>query len=183
MDHKYLPDTVASTRRQFLRTSALATASMGFPAVVRAQNLNSKLNIAVIGCGGRGGGNLAEVAAGGDHIVALCDVNENNLNAAAAKYVDAKKFIDFRQLYAELKDYDAVVVSTAEHTHALATLPALKAGKHVYCEKPLTHNVWETRIIREAAKKAKVATQMGTQIHAGTNYRRVVELIQTHKHS
>jgi predicted dehydrogenase len=133
----------------------------------------------VIGCGGRGAGNLAAVTANGEqHIVALCDINENNLNAAAAKYTDARKFIDFRQLYAEMKDYDAVVVSIAEHTHALATLPALKAGKHIYCEKPLTHNVRETRIISEAAKKAKVATQMGTQIHAGANYRRVVELIQ-----
>ena len=66
----------------------------------------------------------------------------------------------------------------AEHTHAFATLPALQLGKHVYCEKPLTHNVWEARVIREAAAKAKVATQMGTQIHAGDNYRRVVELIQ-----
>ncbi|MDD4016712.1 MAG: Gfo/Idh/MocA family oxidoreductase [Kiritimatiellae bacterium] len=178
MNRKHVPHTVVSTRRQFLSASALAAASMGFPAVVRAQNLNSKLNIVVIGCGGRGGGNMAAVAAKGEHIAALCDVNENNLNAAAAKHADAKRFIDFRQLYAELKDYDAVVVSTAEHTHALATLPALTAGKHVYCEKPLAHNVWETRIIREAAKKANVATQMGTQIHAGTNYRRVVELIQ-----
>ena len=76
-------------------------------------------------------------------------------------------------------DFDAVVVSTTEHTHAFATLPALQLGKHVYCEKPLTYNIGEARIIREAAAKAKVATQMGTQIHAGDNYRRVVELIQT----
>ena len=109
MKHNHLSDTVVSTRRQFLRASALATAAMGFPAVVRAQNLNSKLNIVVIGCGGRGGGNLAAVTANGDHIAALCDVNENNLNAAAAKYADAKKFIDFRQLYAELKDYDGAI--------------------------------------------------------------------------
>lgn len=167
-----------ASRRQFLRTTSLAAAAMGFPAIVRGQNLNSKLSIAVIGCGGRGASNLGDVAANGDNIVALCDVNENHLNAAVAKYPQAKKFIDFRQLYADLKDYDAVVVSTAEHTHALATLPALKAGKHVYCEKPLTHNVWEARMVREAAKKAKVATQMGTQIHAGANYRRVVELVQ-----
>src|SRR5262249_5590163 len=79
----------------------------------------------------------------------------------------------------ELKDFDAVVVSTAEHTHAFATLPALRMKKHVYCEKPLTHNTWETRIIRQAAREAKVATQMGTQIHATSNYRRIVELIQT----
>ncbi len=72
-----------------------------------------------------------------------------------------------------------MVVSTTEHTHAFATLPALQLGKHVYCEKPLTYNVAEARIIREAAAKAKVATQMGTQIHAGDNYRRVVELVQT----
>src|SRR6185436_14123450 len=77
------------------------------------------------------------------------------------------------------KEFDAVVVSTCEHTHAFATLPALQLGKHVYCEKPLTHSIWEARIIREAAAKAKVATQMVTQIHAGDNYRRVVELVQT----
>jgi predicted dehydrogenase len=71
-----------------------------------------------------------------------------------------------------------VVVSTAEHTHAFATLPALQQGKHVYCEKPLTHSIWEARVIREATRKAKVATQMGTQIHAGSNYRRVVELVR-----
>jgi predicted dehydrogenase len=169
----------SSSRRQFLRTSTLAAASVGFPAIVRGQNPNGKLNIAVIGCGGRGAGNLADVASKGDDIVALCDVNTQNLASAAAKFPMAKTFVDFRQLYADLKDYDAVVVSTAEHTHALATLPALQSGKHVYCEKPLTHNVWEARMIREAARKAKVATQMGTQIHAGSNYRRVVELIQS----
>ena len=76
-------------------------------------------------------------------------------------------------------EFDAVVVSTCEHTHAFATLPALQLGKHVYCEKPLTHSIYEARIIREAAAKAGVATQMGTQIHAENNYRRVVELIQT----
>jgi predicted dehydrogenase len=84
-----------------------------------------------------------------------------------------------RQLYDELKNFDAVVVSVAEHTHAFATLPALKLRKHVYCEKPLTHNVFEARKVREAARAAGVATQMGTQIHAGGNYRRVVELVQS----
>ena len=173
-----LPHRVGG-RRQFLRTSVLGSAALGFPGIVRGQGLNGKLNIAVIGCGGRGAGNLADVAAGGDRIVALCDVNSQHLATAAARYPEAKKFADFRELYASLKDYDAVVISTAEHTHALATLPALKAGKHVYCEKPLTHNVWEARMIREAAVKAKVATQMGTQIHADGNYRRVVELIRS----
>jgi hypothetical protein len=111
--------------------------------------------------------------------VALCDVNERNLKAASEKYPQARTFADFRMLYDYADEFDAVVVSTCEHTHALATLPALQMGKHVYCEKPLTHNVWEARVIREAAANAKVATQMGTQIHASDNYRRVVELIET----
>ena len=163
-----------TNRRHFLRTILAASVA---PAIVRAQ-AGRKLNVAIIGCGGRGAGNLAEIAANGENIVALCDVNANNLAAAAKKYPDAKTFADFRKLYDEFKDFDAVAVSTAEHTHSFATLPALRMKKHVYCEKPLAHNVWETRKIREAAKAAGVATQMGTQIHAMKNYRRVVELIQ-----
>jgi predicted dehydrogenase len=168
-----------SSRRRFLRDTSIATASavVGFPALLRSASPNEKLNIAVIGCGGRGGSNLAEVSS--ENIVALCDVNERLLDAAAAKHPKARKFIDYRKLYDEVKDFDAVVVSCAEHTHAFATLPALQLGKHVYCEKPLTHSIWEARIITEAARRAKVATQMGTQIHASANYRRVVELVQS----
>ena len=114
-----------------------------------------------------------------ENIVSLCDVNESNLRAAGEVFPEAKRYVDFRELYDDANDFDAVVVSTCEHTHAFATLPALELGKHVYCEKPLTHSVWEARIIREAAAHAGVATQMGTQIHAGENYRRVVELIQS----
>jgi predicted dehydrogenase len=167
------------SRRTFLQKSA-ATAGVltwSAPAVLRGRNLNEKLNIAVIGCGGRGGGNLQSVSS--ENIVALCDVNEQNLQRAAQKYPQARSLVDFRKLYDRAHDFDAVVVSTCEHTHALATLPALQLGKHVYCEKPLTHNIWEARVIREAAVKAQVATQMGTQIHAGDNYRRVVELVQS----
>ena len=167
-----------TSRRTFLsQTGALTAVTFGFPAIISAQSPNRKLNIAVIGSGGRGAGNLAEVSS--ENIVALCDVNERNLDAAATKHPKARKYIDFRKLYDEANDIDAVVVSCAEHTHAFATLPALQMRKHVYCEKPLTHNIWEARIITEAAAKAKVATQMGTQIHAGSNYRRVVELIQS----
>ena len=93
---------------------------------------------------------------------------------------NAKGFSDFRKLFDEsAKDFDAVVVSTCEHTHAAATMLALKHGKHVYCEKPLTHDVWEARQIRLAAAEAKVTTQMGIQIHAGENYHRVVQLVQS----
>jgi len=167
------------SRRTFLRSSAVlaGTVTMGTPAVLHGQNLNERLNIAIIGTGGRGAGNLDAVKS--ENIVALCDVNEASLTPAAAKYPKARMFADFRKLYDHAKEFDAVVVSTTEHTHAFATLPALQLSKHVYCEKPLTHDVWEARIIREAAAKAKVATQQGTQIHAGDNYRRVVELIQT----
>jgi predicted dehydrogenase len=134
------------------------------------------LNIAVIGVGGRGGSNMQDVSS--ENIVALCDVNGKNLAAAAAKHSGARTYRDFRKLYEEANDIDAVVVSTTEHTHAFATLPALKLGKHVYCEKPLTRDVNEARLITQAARAAGVATQMGTQIHAGDNYRRVVELVR-----
>src|SRR5258708_5117391 len=165
------------TRRQFLGTTVLGASALAFPSILAARSPNDKLNLAIIGCGGRGASNLGDVST--ENIVALCDVNENNLNSAAKKFPEARKYVDFRKLYDAEKDIDAVVVSCAEHTHAFATLPALKLGKHVYCEKPLTHSVWEARFITEAAAKAKVATQMGTQIHAGSNYRRVVELIQS----
>ncbi|MBM3878405.1 MAG: Gfo/Idh/MocA family oxidoreductase [Verrucomicrobia bacterium] len=166
--------TLSLSRRQFLAGCLAASAA---PALLEAAAPNAKLNLAIIGCGGRGGGNLAAVSA--ENIVALCDVNARNLEAAAAKHPSARKYIDFRKLYDDAKDIDAVVVSTAEHTHAFATLPALELRKHVFCEKPLTHSTWEARVIRQAARRAKVATQMGTQIHAGSNYRRVVELIQS----
>ncbi len=172
--------TSSLSRRRFLRQAAVTGASiLGAPAVLSARSPDEKLNIVIIGCGGRGAANMKEMLQ--ENIVALCDVSEPNLLRAAEKAPHAKKFRDFRKLYDSLKDgdFDAVVVSTTEHTHAFATLPALQRKKHVYCEKPLTHNLREARLIRLAAKEAGVATQMGTQIHASDNYRRVVELIQS----
>ena len=163
-----------TTRRRFLASSAAALAA---PMFVRARGANERLNVALIGVGGRGRANLNGVKS--ENIVALCDVNRAAVDQAAATYPEARRESDFRKLFDKAAAFDAVVVSTCEHTHAFATLAALQLGKHVYCEKPLTHNIWEARVIREAAGKAKVATQMGTQIHAGDNYRRVVELIQT----
>jgi predicted dehydrogenase len=166
------------TRRQFGQVVVgAALGALAVPTIVRGRNLNEKLNIAMIGVGRRGAHNLKQVAS--ENIVALCDVSEPLLNEAAVNYSQARQYRDFRKLYDHAADFDAVVVSTTEHTHAFATLPALQLGKHVYCEKPLTYNIWEARQIREAAAKTKVATQMGTQIHAGDNYRRVVELVQT----
>jgi predicted dehydrogenase len=166
------------TRRQFNRAAlAAAGAVAAAPALVRGQNLNSKLNIAMIGSGGRGAANLEGVLS--ENITVLCDVNARALDAAARKAPYAKKFTDFRKVFDRPGDFDAVVVSTCEHTHAFATMLALRHGKHVYCEKPLTYNIWEARQIREAAAGAKVATQMGIQIHATENYRQVVELVQS----
>jgi predicted dehydrogenase len=166
------------TRRQFGRHLLVGGSTLAAaPAFLRGKNLTEKLNIAIIGAGGRGGSNLQSVAS--ENIVALCDVNANNLKAAAEKYPKAQKFSDFRKVFEHSADFDAVVVSTCEHTHAFVTMLALQEGKHVYCEKPLTHNIWEARRIREAAAKTQLATQMGIQIHATENYRQVVELVQS----
>ena len=166
------------SRRTFLTSAAAAGAALAAPGFLRARGANEKLNIAMIGSGGRGGANLRQLES--ENIVALCDVDRAAIGKAATKHTKARQETDFRRLYDQhSKEFDAVVVSTCEHTHAVATLAALQLGKHVYCEKPLTHNIWEARVIREAAAKTKVATQMGTQNHATDNYRRVVELVQS----
>lgn len=170
-------------RRRFLRTAGLAVggASLGFPAITRCQSRNSKLGVALIGVGGRGRSNMQATLDAQEDIVALVDVNEGNLAAALEKAPKARRHADFREFFADrLDDVDAVVVSTTEHTHAFAILPALRAGKHVYSEKPLTRDVHECRrIVEEAASRPDLMTQMGTQIHAGENYRRVVELVES----
>lgn len=182
------------SRREFLARGALASAAtLGFPAIVSSRSPNAKVNLAFIGVGGRGAANLmglvgvSTAARKGapaatepsENVVALCDVNGQNLDRAAQLFPKAKTFRDFRKLYEESKDFDAVVVSTTEHTHAYATLPALRLKKPVYCEKPLTRDVAEARLVTEEAARAGVATQMGTQIHGMPNYRRVVELVQS----
>lgn len=178
MNDRYFSTAGRSTRRQFGQIAAgAAVGGFAMPAIVRGRNLNDKLNIAMVGVGGRGAANLQGVSS--ENIVALCDVYEPAVDRAATTCPKARRLSDFRKLFDHAGEFDAVVVSSTEHTHAFATLPALQLGKHVYCEKPLTQNVWEARVIREAAGKTKLATQMGIQIHAGDNYRRVVELIQT----
>jgi predicted dehydrogenase len=172
------------SRRQFLaQTTAASAAMLGAPALLRAQNTTSRLNLAFIASGGRASANIREMTKPGSavevNVVALCDVNGQNLEKAGQQFPKARTYKDFRKLLDESKDIDAVVVSTCEHTHAYATVPALQMGKHVYCEKPLTLNVQEARVVREMAKKAGLATQMGTQNHANPNYHRVVELIHS----
>jgi len=137
---------------------------------------SEKLNIAGIGVGGRGAGDLAEVSS--ENIVALCDVDERHAAGTFKQYPKAKLYTDFRRMLDKEDKYiDAVVVATPDHTHAVATMMAIKMGKHVYCEKPLTHSIYEARKIAEAARTAKVATQMGNQGQASEATRLVCEFI------
>lgn len=165
-----------TSRRTFLGTSAAAVGACWIlPSW--AESPNEKLNVAVVGVANRGGANLAGVSS--ENIVALCDVDANYLAAAAKNHPQAKLYRDFRRMLDEVQNsIDAVVVSTPDHTHAPPAAAAMSLGKHCYCEKPLTHCVYETRVLTELAVKNRLTTQLGTQIHAGDNYRRVVELVQ-----
>jgi len=168
------------TRRQFLKRTGLASAAALTAGVwsetVRgaSRSVNEKLHIGVIGVAGRGGDNLRGVSE--ENIVALCDIDERRLSGAAADFPAARQYRDYRKLL-EQADLDAVVVSTPDHTHAIPVVWALKRGLDVYCEKPLAHSVYEVRQIREWAANGQAVTQMGTQIHAGDNYRRAVEIV------
>ena len=166
------------TRRSFLKTTAaLGAAGLAAPAFAKSGSANEKLNIAVVGPGGRGYGNLMGIVQ--ENIVAFADVDQKRAAKAYETCPKAKRFVDFRVMLDKMdKDIDAVLVATPDHTHAPPSCMAMKMGKHCYCEKPLAHEVFEVRKMRELADKMKVATQMGTQIHAGDNYRRVVELVQ-----
>ena len=167
------------TRRTFLKTAALATGASLFPSPVflRAQDMNSKLNIACIGVGGMGDYSVNNVKR--ENLVALCDVDSRRAGTNFEKYPNAKRFTDFRKMFDELDGkIDAVTVSTPDHTHAAASVAAMNRGIHCYTEKPLAHDVGEVRKMIELSKTKKVKTQMGTQIHAQQNYRRVVELVQ-----
>jgi predicted dehydrogenase len=172
--------TTTMTRRTMLKRSALSGVGVSLaPVVLRAQESspNEKLNLAVIGCGNRGRANLNGVA--GENLVALCDVDLRQAKNAYERFPKAKKYKDFRRMLDEVHaEIDAVVVSTPDHTHYPAAMTAMDLGKHLYCEKPMAHTVTEVRKMTEKAREKKLTTQLGTQIHAGSNYRRVVELIR-----
>ena len=155
------------TRRGFLGSAAAAAGvTIVSPRVLGGQEGQApaeKLNIACVGVGGRA---EAHVNAAGDqhNLVAICDVDKGRLGVQAGKHPKAKTYTDYRRMFDEVaKEVDAVFVATPDHHHAAATMAALRLGKHVYCEKPLTHSVWEARQVTEAARRAKVATQMGNQ--------------------
>ena len=166
-----------TTRRSFLAASAVA-ASGPLLRSFAADEQKDKVRVAVIGVAGQGKFSLDNLA--GEDVVALCDVDPARAEDARKRFPDAKFFTDCRKLFDESKLFDAVAVCTPDHTHAHPTLLALNQNKHVYCEKPLCHSVSEVRLVQAAAKaKPKLQTQMGTQIHAGDNYRRVVEIVRS----
>lgn len=167
-------------RRQFLKAGAFsATAFMVLPGGVLglrgATSPNEKLNIAGIGIGGQGASDLGNMES--ENIVALCDVDQVHAAHVFKKYPKAKQFTDYRQMLDEMKEIDGVVVATPDHLHAFVSVEAIKRGKHVYCEKPLTHSVWEARQLAKAAREAKVATQMGNQGQASGETRRMCEMV------
>ena len=166
------------SRRRFLtRTAqaAVATKLLSYAGPAWAVSPNEKLNIAMIGTANQAGYDLSNVSH--ENIVALCDVDETFLNKAAETHTGAQKFRDYRRVL-DLKGIDAVVVGTPDHTHAVISAAALHSGRHLYCEKPLARTIAEVRFVTELARKKNLVTQIGTQIHGGANYRRVVELVQ-----
>lgn len=174
---------VSLHRRGFLKTSgsaAGAALTAGVWSELPAQESNSandKLKILCVGTANRAAADVDGVKS--QDIVGVCDIDKNYLDRAQKQFPSAKLYSDYREMIANEADKaDAIVIATADHNHAPAAIRGINAGLHCYCEKPLTHTVQEARIITAAAKAKGVATQMGTQIHAGDNYRRVVEIVQ-----
>ena len=170
-----------SNRRDFLKQTGLAGLGFWVAGGVFAaprKSPNEKLSFACIGVGGKGESDTEQAGHFGN-IVALCDCDDHPLDEMAKKFPKAKKYHDFRKMLEEMgKSIDAVTVSTPDHTHAAASIMAMKMGKHVYCQKPLTHDAHEARMIREVAAKSKVATQMGNQGTAHDGIRRAIEYVQ-----
>lgn len=171
--------TSAVNRRDFLKTTTLAAGvvAFGVPTLLRGQNLNSKLNIAGIGAGGKGASDTD--CCNSENIFALCDVDSDHCAGQLKKYPDAKFYQDFRRMFDEVgTSIDAVHVSTPDHFHAIAASAAIQLGKHVYCQKPLTQTIYEARYLRQLAHEKRIVTQMGNQGSASDGLRRAVECIQ-----
>lgn len=167
------------SRRSFLKGASSMAAVSVFPRTffIGAGGIaaNEKLNIAGVGVGGMGKANLQ--ACHEENIVALCDVDQKYAGKVFDRYPKAAKYVDYREMFDKQKDIDAVIVATPDHTHAVIALAAIKAGKHVYVQKPMTHSVFEARVLTEAAREYKVATQMGNQGHSADTTRSICEWI------
>jgi len=166
-----------TSRRTFLQQSAAASVAAPLVISSSAWGANDRLNIAGVGVGGKGRGDIANTSQG-QNVVAICDVDDRTLSEAAKKYPAAKVYNDWRKLL-EQKDIDAVTVSTPDHMHAPIAVSAMQLGKHVYVQKPLAHTVVEARQMRKIAAEQKVVSQMGNQGHSSSAYRTLVQLIQS----
>lgn len=169
------------TRRGLLRSATAASASVAAAPFVRFRPLRSSLKLAAVGAGNRGASNIAGVL--GEDVALLCDVDSEMLarglqQIETAGQVKPKTYVDWRELLLKEEDFDGIVISTPDHTHAAIARNALRKGLAVYCEKPLSRTIAEARVLRKLAQDSNRPTQMGTQIHATDNYRRVVEAIQ-----
>lgn len=168
-----------TTRRDFLKVATAAAAFGLIPRNVRAVPrqfaAGEKLNIAGIGIGGQGKSNMSNLA--GENIVALCDVDLNYAAKTIQQYPNAKVYQDYREMLDKQKDIDAVVIATPDHTHAVISMAAMKAGKHVFCQKPLCRDIREARMLAKFAKESGLVTQMGIQGHSQEGFRLICEWI------
>ncbi len=175
--------TESLARRDFVKSAAGIVGAVASLTIVPRHVLggprqippSEKMNIAGIGIGGMGAGNLRQLEA--ENIVALCDVDPHCAAPTVKRYPKAKFYGDYRKMLEQQKDIDGVVVATPDHTHAVISVAAMRAGKHVYCQKPLTHDVYESRMLAQVAKETKVATQMGIQGHSGDGHRLICDWI------
>ena len=165
------------SRRHFLAATAAAATIVTKHVLAGPRHIppGEKLNIAGIGVGGMGKSNLSQLES--ENIVALCDVDSNYAAETFKKYPKAKVYSDFRKMLDTQKDIDAVVIATPDHTHAVISMEAMRRGKHVYCQKPLTHDVYESRTLANAARETGITTQMGIQGHSGEGIRLICEWI------
>ena len=161
-----------------LKSTVAGAGLMVLPSgLASGYSANEKLSLAIIGAGGRGGANTKEMAT--ENIVALCDVDRKTLAAASSRFPEASTYTDFRELLSTEKKLDAVVVSTPDHCHAPASVMAMKQGLHCYCEKPLTHNVFESRVMAELAAKKNLITHMGTTAQSSESSIRTAEIVRS----
>ncbi len=172
-----------STRRQFLKQTTALGAAMWVGSSTQGwtqeRSANAAIRFACIGVDGKGSSDRDDAGRHGE-IVALCDVDEERLNKAAARYPKAKKYTDYRKMYDEAgNDFDAVTVSTPDHSHAPAAIRGMKMGKHCFCQKPMTYTVAEARMMREIAAEKKLCTQMGNQGTASSGLREAVQIIRS----
>jgi hypothetical protein len=171
--------TPGFTRRHFLSATAVTAGITMVPEHVLGGPQHTapseKLHIAGIGVGGMGKSNLSQLET--ENIVALCDVDHAYAGETFKKYPQAKVYSDYREMLDKEKSIDAVMIATPDHTHAVIAMDAMRRGKHVYCQKPLTHDVYESRMLAKAARETGVTTQMGIQGHSGEGARLICEWI------